>query len=89
MIKKIAPFNTAILLFCGWIAYPEVFLTANESVLARPSKNDLEHHVEVVVAELAEGDIEQLPIGVQVVHDRLGFPDLNNVNVIQLIHCSI
>ena len=42
MIKKIAPFNTAILLFCGWIAYPEVFLTANESVLARPSKNDLE-----------------------------------------------
>ena len=41
MIKKIAPFNTAILFFCGWIAYPGVFLTANESVLARPSKNNL------------------------------------------------
>jgi len=42
MIKKYAPLNTAILLICGWIASPEVFLTANESVLARPSKNNVE-----------------------------------------------
>ena len=41
MIKQISPFNTAILFFCGWIAYPGVFLTANESVLAHPSKNNL------------------------------------------------
>ena len=40
-------------------------------------KHHLEHHVEVVVAELTEGDIEQLPVGVQVVHDCLCFPDLN------------
>ena len=41
------------------------------------SNNDLEHHVEVVVAELAERDVEQLPVRIQVVHDRLCFPDLN------------
>ena len=42
MINIFAPLNTAILLICGWIVSPEVFLTANESVLARPSKNNVE-----------------------------------------------
>ena len=60
MIKKIAPLNTAILLICGWIASPEVFLTANESVLDRPSKNNVELVDDRVRGFLVQAKLHQI-----------------------------
>ena len=39
---------------------------------------NLEHHVEVVITEFAEGDVDQLPVGVQVVHDCFRLSNLGS-----------
>ena len=45
---------------------------------SRFQARNLEHHVEVVITEFAEGDVDQLPVRVQVVHDRFRLSNLGS-----------